>query len=66
LMISGISGLVTTVIAMVVAFFPAAQIQSVLGYEIWMVGGTLLFIGLAAFFFFVYGSRKAARSAAAS
>ena len=66
LLIAGISGLVTTVVAMIVAFFPAAQIQSVLGYEIWMVGGTLLFIGLAAFFFFVYGSRKAARSVAAS
>jgi amino acid transporter len=66
LLIAGISGLVTTIIAMIVAFFPAAQIQSVLGYEIWMVGGTLLFIGLAAFFFFVYGSRKAARSVAAS
>jgi len=61
LMLAGSSGLATTVVAMVVAFFPAAQIQSVLGYEIWMVGGTLLFIGLAAFFFFVYGSRKAAR-----
>ena len=58
LIAAGISGLVTTVIAMVVAFFPAAQIQSVLGYEIWMVGGTLLFIGLAAFFFFVYGAKK--------
>ena len=66
LLIAGISGLVTTIVAMIVAFFPAAQIQSVLGYEIWMVGGTLLFIGLAAFFFFVYGSRKAARSVAAS
>jgi len=65
LLIAGISGLVTTVVAMIVAFFPAAQIQSVLGYEIWMVGGTLLFIGLAAFFFFVYGSRKAARGVAA-
>jgi glutamate:GABA antiporter len=61
LVAAGISGLVTTVIAMVVAFFPAQQISSVLRYEIWMVGGTLLFIGLAAFFFFVYGSRKAAR-----
>ena len=51
----------TTVIAMVVAFFPAQQISSVLRYEIWMVGGTLLFIGLAAFFFYVYGRpRKAA------
>jgi len=56
---AGASGLVTTAIAMVVAFFPAVQIKSVMGYEIWMVGGTLLFIGLAAFFFFVYGRRRA-------
>jgi glutamate:GABA antiporter len=61
LVTAGISGLATTAIAMVVAFFPAAQISSVLRYEIWMVGGTLLFIGMAAFFFFVYGGRKAAR-----
>jgi len=26
---------------------------------LWMFGGTLFFIGLAAFFFFVYGRRKA-------
>jgi glutamate:GABA antiporter len=58
LIAAGISGLVTTMVAMVVAYFPAAQIQSVVGYEIWMVGGTLLFIGLAWFFFFVYGRRK--------
>lgn len=60
LVAAGVSGLITTAIAMVVAFFPAAQISSVLRYEIWMVGGTLLFIGMAAFFFFVYGGRKAA------
>ena len=61
LLAAGVSGLATTVIAMLVAFFPAQQISSVFRYEIWMIGGTLLFIGLAAFFFFVYGSRKAAR-----
>jgi glutamate:GABA antiporter len=66
LIAAGISGLVTTAVAMVVAFFPAQQITSVLRYEIWMIGGTLLFIGLAAFFFFVYGSRKAARKIAAA
>jgi hypothetical protein len=31
-----------------------------------MFGGTIFFIGLAAFFFFIYGSRKAARKLAAS
>jgi hypothetical protein len=30
-----------------------------------MFGGTLFFIGLAAFFFFVYGRRKTARKLAA-
>ena len=45
-------------------FFPAQQIKSLLSYEIWMFGGTLFFIGLAAFFFFVYGRRKAARKLA--
>jgi len=64
LLAAGVSGTVTTAIAMVVAFFPAQQISSVLRYEIWMVGGTLLFIGLAAFFFYVYGSRKQARKLA--
>jgi amino acid transporter len=65
LVAAGLSGLATTAIAMVVAFFPAQQIRSVLAYEIWMVGGTLLFIGLAAFFFYIYGGRKAARKLAA-
>jgi amino acid transporter len=61
LMFSGISGLITTILGMALAFFPAAQIKSVARYEIWMFGGTLLFIGLAAFFFFVYSRRKAER-----
>jgi amino acid transporter len=65
LVAAGISGLGTTVIAMVVAYFPAQQISSVLRYEIWMIGGTLLFIGLAAFFFYIYGGRKTARKLAA-
>jgi glutamate:GABA antiporter len=64
LVVAGISGLVTTAIAMVVAYFPAQQISSVLRYEIWMIGGTLLFVGLAAFFFYIYGGRKAARKLA--
>jgi len=52
------------VLGIALAFFPAQQITSLLSYEIWMFGGTLVFIGLAAFFFFVYGSRKAARKLA--
>jgi amino acid transporter len=61
LLFAGASGLVTTTVGIALAFFPAAQITSILSYEIWMFGGTLLFVGLAAFFFFVYGRRKAAR-----
>jgi amino acid transporter len=62
---AGASGLVTTILGIALAFFPAQQITSVMSYEVWMFGGTLLFIGLAAFFFFVYGRRKAARKLAA-
>ena len=64
LIAAGSSGLLTTILAIIVAFFPAQQITSVFLYEVWMVGGTVLFIGLAAFFFYVYGRRKAAHAAA--
>jgi amino acid transporter len=64
LMFAGVSGMLTTVLGIALAFFPAQQITSLLSYEIWMFGGTLGFIGLAAFFFFVYGNRKAARKLA--
>ena len=59
LLLAGISGLVTTTLGIVLVFFPAQQISSLWSYEVWMFGGTLFFIGLAAFFFYVYGSRKA-------
>jgi amino acid transporter len=58
LLVAGSSGLITTVIAIIVAFFPASQIKSVLKYELTMFGLTLFFVALAAFFFFVYGRRK--------
>jgi len=61
LVLSGASGLVTTILGISLAFFPAQQITSIRSYEVWMFGGTLFFIGLAAFFFFIYGRRKAAR-----
>jgi amino acid transporter len=61
LVFAGISGFVTTVMGIILAFFPAAQIRSVARYEIWMFGGTVGFIGLAAFFFYIYGSRKTAQ-----
>jgi len=65
LIFAGGSGLLTTVLAIVVAFSPAKQIISVWRYEVTMIGLTLFFVGLAAFFFFVYGRRKMAAQAVA-
>jgi glutamate:GABA antiporter len=64
LILSGVSGLVTTILGIALAFFPAQQVTSLRSYEVWMFGGTLFFIGLAAFFFFIYGRRKTARKLA--
>ncbi len=58
LMLAGASGLVTTVLGIGLVFFPARQITSPWLYEVKMFGGTLFFVGLAAFFFFAYGRRK--------
>jgi hypothetical protein len=57
--IAGTSGLLTTMLGITLVFFPAQQITSLWSYELWMFGGTLFFVGLAAFFFFVYGRNKA-------
>ena len=65
LLLCGASGLLTTSLGIGLAFFPAQQISSLASYETWMVGGTIFFIGAAAFFFFVYGRRKVAFKAAA-
>jgi amino acid transporter len=59
--LAGSSGLLTAILGIALVFFPAQQISSLFWYEVWMIGGTLFFIGLAAFFFFVYGRRKMAR-----
>jgi len=61
LFLAGTSGFLTTILGIALVFFPAQQITSVFWYEVWMIGMTLLFVGLAAFFFFVYGRRKAAK-----
>jgi amino acid transporter len=58
LLLAGSSGFLTTVLGIALVFFPAQQITSLWSYELWMFGGTVFFIGLAAFFFFVYGRRK--------
>jgi hypothetical protein len=56
--LAGTSGLFTTALGIALVFFPPQQITSLWSYELWMFGGTLFFVGLAAFFFFVYGRRK--------
>ena len=50
LFLAGGSGLVTTILGIVLVFFPAQQISSLWSYEKWMFGGTAFFIGLAVFF----------------
>jgi len=64
LLTAGSCGLATTMLAIGVAFIPSHQITSIGLFEMKMVSGTLLFVGLAAFFFFVYGRRKTARKLA--
>ncbi len=65
MLFAGVSGLLTTILGIALVFFPAQQISSLFWYEVWMVGMTLFAVGLAAFFFFVYGRRKGPKLAAA-
>ena len=65
LMFAGVAGLVTTTLAIIVAFFPAKQITSLWKYEVSMFGITLGFIALAVFFFYVYGRLKTPQSSRA-
>jgi len=58
LFLAGASGLITTTLGIALVFFPAQQITSLFWYEVWMIGMTLLAVGLAAFFFYVYGRNK--------
>ncbi len=46
LFVAGTSGLLTTILGIALVFFPTQQITSLFWYEVWMVGGTLFFIGL--------------------
>jgi glutamate:GABA antiporter len=64
LVFAGASGLLTTILGIALAFFPAKQITSLWKYELKMVGFTVAFLGLAAFFFFVYGRLKSSPPAA--
>ena len=58
MLFAGFSGLLTTILGIALAFFPAKQITSLWMYELKMFGFTLGFLLLAAFFFFVYGRLK--------
>jgi amino acid transporter len=59
LLLSGAAGLATTILGIIVAFFPAKQITSIWKYEASMFGITLGFVALAIFFFFGYSHLKA-------
>jgi amino acid transporter len=61
LIAAGSSGLITTILGIALVFFPARQVTSLGVYETWMFGGTAFFVGLAAFFFFVYGRNKVSK-----
>jgi amino acid transporter len=63
LFLAGWSGLLTALLGIALVFFPTQQITSLFWYELWMFGGTLFFIGLAAFFFFVYGRNRVLKKA---
>ena len=66
---AGVSGLITTLIGMAVAFVPPSEIQglkAILRFEGQMAFGTLFFIVSAALLFFVYGKRKHAQPVAAA
>jgi amino acid transporter len=66
MLFAGVAGFITTALGTALVFFPAQQITSLMSYEIWMFGGTAFFVALAAFFFFVYGRKKAPVSPAAA
>jgi amino acid transporter len=64
LIMAGASGLITTILGIGLQYFPPQLITSLHTYEWEMAGGTLFFVGLAVFFFFVYGRLKMARAVA--
>jgi glutamate:GABA antiporter len=58
LIFAGASGLITTILGIGLQYFPPQLVTSLRTYELEMILGTLFFVGLAAYFFFVYGRRK--------
>jgi amino acid transporter len=63
LVFAGASGLLTTILGIAFAFSPASHVTSIWRYEVTMIGLTLFFVALAAFFFFVYGRHKVVQPA---
>ena len=63
LIAAGLSGLLTTSLGILLQYFPPELVKSLGVYEAEMVLGTVVFVGLAAYFFFVYGRRKSAEAA---
>ena len=59
---AGISGLVTTALGMIVAFVPPRE-ANFWPFELKMFAGVIFFIGLGAFFFFIYDRRQGPRPA---
>jgi amino acid transporter len=64
LIAAGVSGLVTTTLGILLQYFPPQLIKSLFIYEVEMVLGTLFFLGLAGYFFFVYGRRRVPKAVA--
>jgi len=62
LKLAGICGFATTMLGMGVAFVPTHQISSVWLFEAKMFIGCAFFLGLAAFLFRFYSSRKSTRT----
>jgi amino acid transporter len=58
LIAAGLAGLLTTILGILLQYFPPQLIKSLWIYEVEMVLGTIFFLGLAAFFFYGYGRRK--------
>ena len=61
LILSGASGLMTSLLGIGLAFFPGQQIISLRAYEAWMIGGTLSFICVVDFCSLSMASGKAPR-----
>jgi amino acid transporter len=58
--IAAVSGLTATTLGGITAFVPSHQISSIWVFELKMVAGCCLFLGLAAFLFHYYSGRKVA------